>query len=137
MKHKRSSVILVFNKKGELALQLRSAQDTSYPLHWDFSAAGGIDPGEDSKDAALRELFEELGIKAEVESIGEETYRDENAQDELYIYKAYHDGPFSPDFTEVKEVKFFRLDKIEDMLKSGAKFHPEFPFLWDKGIIKP
>ena len=43
---KKSSAVLVFNDKGELALQLRSSNDDSFPSHWDFSAGGGIDSGE-------------------------------------------------------------------------------------------
>jgi isopentenyldiphosphate isomerase len=135
MKNKISSVILVFNEKGELALQLRSATDKSYPLHWDFSAAGGVEPGESSKASAIRELKEELGIETTVEFIGEELYKDKYAQDKLYIYKALHNGPFKPDPAEVDEARFFKLGEIENMLKSGTKFHPEFPFLWNKGII--
>lgn len=59
-----SSYIFVFNKKDELLLQLRSKDEASYPLHYDFSAAGEIEKSEDPKTAAHRELMEELGIQA-------------------------------------------------------------------------
>src|SRR3989344_784422 len=58
----KSVAIFIFNKKGEILLQRRAADDDSYPLCLDFSAAGGIE-SEESKDiAAARELREELGI---------------------------------------------------------------------------
>lgn len=130
MKHKESSVILVFNDRNELLLQQRSFKDDKYPGHWDFSAAGGIDPGEDSHEAAKRELSEELGIEASVEFIAEELYQDNKSEDKLFIYRAKHNGPFKPDYEkEVEKVRFFSLDEIEQMLNSGEKFHPEFPFL--------
>jgi len=64
--YKKSSGVLVFNNKGELALQLRAAKDDSFPSHWDFSAGGGINAGEDNKLSAQREVKEELGIDAKV-----------------------------------------------------------------------
>ncbi len=135
MKEKHSSVILVFNNKGELALQLRAHGDSKYPLHWDFSAAGGIEKGESHKEAALRELREEIGIESDLQYLGEEFYKDELCTDQLYVYKTIYDGPFVLDPNEVEEVRFFSKDKIEEMLKSGEKFHPEFPFIWNKGVM--
>lgn len=135
MKEKRSSVILVFNDKKELLLQLRGPTDKSYPLHWDFSAAGGIDPNENHRMAARRELQEELGIGGKLEYLGEELYSESHSSDRLYVYKTVHNDPFKPDLREISKIKFFALEEIEKMLKLGKKFHPEFPFLWNKGII--
>ncbi|MBA3723888.1 MAG: NUDIX domain-containing protein [Candidatus Levybacteria bacterium] len=126
----------MFNSKHELALQMRAAHDTSYPLHWDFSAAGGIDYGEDHKAAALRELKEELGIENEITFIGEDEFRSETKTDKLYLYKTIYDGPFNPDPDEVASVQIFSLEKIRKMIETGDKFHPEFLYLWRKGIIK-
>lgn len=136
MKYKKSAVILVFNQEGELALQLRAAHDDSYPSHWDFSAAGGIDNGEDPLEAAHRELKEEIGIEGELEFLGEELYQDEVAQDRLFVYKTTYDGVFEIDPREVAEVKFFSLEQIDTMLASGEKIHPEFSMLWNQGVIK-
>ncbi len=135
MKYKKSAVILVFNHQGDLALQLRALHDDSYPGHWDFSAAGGIDDGEDPLVAAYRELKEEIGIEGELEFVGQEMYQTDMIQDELFIYRTQHEGPFNPDSEEVAEVRFFSLEQIERMLSLGEKFHPEFSMLWDKGIV--
>lgn len=135
-KHKRSSVILIFNDHGEFLLQRRAADDTSYPLHWDFSAAGGIEGDESPEKAAVRELREELGVEGLPTYIGTYLCKDELAEDQLYVFRLIYDGSFSPDSNEVEEVRFFSLQVIEKMLSSGEKFHPEFPFLWNKGVIK-
>ena len=141
VEHKKSSAVLVFNDKDELALQLRAANDDSFPVHWDFSAGGGIDPGEDSKLSAERELREELGVDANVEFITEEHYTypawdpSVTREVDLFIYRTRHNGPFNPDLAEVKKVQFFKLETIKKMIESGKRFHPEFTLSWNKGII--
>ena len=141
VEYKKSSGVLVFNDDGELALQLRAAHDDSYPSHWDFSAGGGIDAGEDEKLSAERELREELGIEARVEFITEEHYKYQaldpsvSREIDLFIYRTQHNGPFHLDSAEVQKVQFFKLATIQKMIKSGDKFHPEFVLSWNKGII--
>ena len=138
---KVSANILVFNSKQELALQLRAAHDSSYPSHWDFSAAGGIDDGEQPSVAALRELKEELGITATIDFVEERTCTfpawgtEELKEDHVYLYRTSYDGEFSPDPNEVQAVRFFRVGDIGQMMESGEKFHPEFRFFWDMGVI--
>lgn len=140
--YKKSSGILVFNDKGELALQLRAAGDNSFPFHWDFSAGGGIEPREDDELSAERELKEELGIDAKVQFIAQEHFTypawtpSVTREADLFIYKTYHNGPFNPDPREVDKVEFFKLETIKEMIESGQKFHPEFILSWNKGIIK-
>lgn len=49
----------------DLLLQKRSSRKDSYPGCFDISAAGHVSSGEDYPGTALRELEEELGIRAE------------------------------------------------------------------------
>ncbi|MBI4121263.1 MAG: NUDIX domain-containing protein [Parcubacteria group bacterium] len=143
IEYKKSSAVLVFNDKGELALQLRAAHDDKFPSHWDFSAGGGIDDGEDDALAARRELHEELGIDADVEFITKEHYTypawdpSITREVDLSVFKAHHNGPFKPDPDEVEKVQFFGLETIGEMMQSGVKFHPEFRLSWEKGIVVP
>ena len=55
--------VCIFNRKGELLIQRRSAEKRAYPLRWDVSAAGGVDTGETPRQAAEREVREELGVE--------------------------------------------------------------------------
>lgn len=141
IEYKKSSAVLVFNDNGELALQMRAANDTSFPSHWDFSAGGGIDPGEDPEHCAKRELQEELGVEADVEFITEEHQAypawtpSVSREVDLFIYKAHHNGPFRPDPGEIEKVQFFTLEIIKSMIESGEKFHPEFILSWKKNVI--
>lgn len=132
---------MVFNDKGELLLQFRIATDPSFPSHWDFSAGGGIEPGEDKRQTAERELGEELGVSAPLEFVAQEHYRypawklGNTREVDLSIYKTHHNGPFKPDPNEIEKVKFFSLDTIGKMIAADVKFHPEFVASWRKGVF--
>lgn len=132
---KKSVVILVCNDKKEIALQMRSMQDESYPGHWDFSAAGGVKFGEYEDVAAKRELEEEIGVKSNPKFVEKILYKDATSIDELYVYMLMYSGNFLPDMIEVSEVKFFSLAAIENLISSSAKLHPELRFFWEEGII--
>src|SRR3989344_3204812 len=121
-KMEKSVAIFIFNKKGELLLQRRAANDDSYPLYLDFSAAGGIERGESKDIAAVRELREELGIEAPLRYIGTYVYTAAPPEETLEIYKGIHDGPFYPSPTEVQEVLFCALDEILRKIESGDQF---------------
>ena len=54
--------ICVFAPTGEMLIQKRSPQKKAYPEKWDFTAAGSVLSGETPKNAAERELFEELSL---------------------------------------------------------------------------
>lgn len=59
-------------EKGyDLLLQKRSRQKDSYPGCYDISSAGHISAGDEPLESAIRELEEELGIKATEEQLKE------------------------------------------------------------------
>lgn len=55
--------VFVFDRKGRIFVAKRSKRKAVHPTLLDVSVAGHVDSGETYKQAALRELFEELGIK--------------------------------------------------------------------------
>lgn len=58
--------ICVFDRAGRLLIQRRSPEKRSWPGLWDLSAGGCAQVGESSQAAAERELFEELGLEADL-----------------------------------------------------------------------
>lgn len=60
----RSVMVLVFNEQGKLYLQKRGPQKSLFPNRFDLSATGHVRAGEARQDAAVRELDEELGLRA-------------------------------------------------------------------------
>ncbi len=142
IEYKKSSVILVFNNAGKIALQLRSSVDDLFPSYWDFSAGGGVDDGENEEVSAKRELKEEIGVVADIEFVAKKHYKypawkpGVTRETDLFIYKAFHEGPFNPDLTEVEKVQFFELDTIQEMIDAGEKLHPELVLSWKDGVIR-
>ena len=63
------SAIALIDKDGKLLIQKRSANKKNEPNKWDLSSAGHIDIDETPEQAAVRELFEETGIKVEIEEL--------------------------------------------------------------------
>lgn len=53
--------IYIYNSKNEFLIQKRSMNKQSWPGCWDCTG-GAVISGEDSANAAIREVYEELGI---------------------------------------------------------------------------
>src|SRR5581483_4984440 len=69
MNRQFSSGGIVFNNEGQVLITQNSSS-----LNWGFPK-GRVDPGENPKDAALREVKEEGGIEAEIiEKVGDSKY---------------------------------------------------------------
>ena len=69
--HPTAHVWIVRKKEGgwDLLLQKRSACKDSNPGCWDISSAGHVEAGDDYLPSAIRELAEELGIRAREEGL--------------------------------------------------------------------
>ena len=119
------SVVLLFNERGEILLEERA--DDGY---FDFPG-GGIDLKETAEEAAARELKEETGLIAlQLEFFklysgeithytyfnGDEIY----GVDAIYICRKY-EGKLNPQLEEVKNLKFYSLDKIPDKMSPRNK----------------
>ncbi len=130
----RIVVVLVFNGKGEMFIQKRSANAPSSPNLWDHSAAGHVDEGEEPVDAAKRELVEELGIQAEdFEYLS--SYKTQRSVDDKhynrfwYVYSCKFDGEVHLDQTEVADGRFVDVQWLREDLAQ----HPE---MYTDGIEK-
>tara|TARA_Y100000310_G_scaffold345638_2_gene467578 strand:+ start:2018 stop:2503 length:486 start_codon:yes stop_codon:yes gene_type:complete len=126
----------LFNKKGELALQLRGPKSTFCPFHWGPTSGGHVASGELNKDAALREFKEELGTSSSIVFQSEDWYEYNGLKKLLISYKAEYEGPFTLEPGKVEKVEFFSLPKIKEMIDSGEKFHPELLFLLKTHFFK-
>lgn len=117
--------IMVEDSTGLILLQKRSQNMESYPGCWDHSAAGHVDSGEGYLSAARRELFEEIGIRAE-SLIEIDTYFSENKSggqvikrfNRLYRFVSISES-IKLQKSEVEEVKWFTLDEIKRLIKDS------------------
>lgn len=71
LKHRETARIFLLNQAGQLFL-IKTHWDpgTGLPPRW-LTPGGGVDKGETILEAAVRELFEETGLKVKPEALGE------------------------------------------------------------------
>ena len=140
--------VLIFNDKGEMALQLRSKNKHFFPHYWSTAVGGHVQSGETYEQAALREFREELGTTAKIVPIGKDvfTYRNFSVETTgkpfmigpngfrkmITTFRTTFNGPFNVNPEEVERVEFFPLAKIDEMIKNKEKLHPELVYLFKR-----
>ncbi len=129
----RTVHILIFNDKNEMALQLRSAGVSFCPNHWSTAVGGHVQSGESYEEAAMRECYEELGIKCKFEKFSKDYYEAKGTPNKFLVtFKTIFNGPFNPDSDVVEKINFFTMEKIKKMAEDDEKLHPELLFLLKK-----
>ena len=127
------------NKVGtfDVLLQLRSKDKDGFPDCYDISSAGHILAGQDYLESALRELEEELGIKAKKKdlkyigmhscSINTEFYGKPFINNEIsaiYIYEKFVDVlKLNLQIEEVQSVKWMEYTECRNRIKAGTLNH--------------
>jgi isopentenyldiphosphate isomerase len=108
----RCVYILVFNRRGELFVHLRTSTKDVYPSHWDVTVGGVLGAGESFADGARRELAEELGVQVELEPLFPFRYEDAASRAQAMVYRAVHDGPFRLQPEEIVGGEFVSMAQI-------------------------
>ncbi len=130
-------IVRMHDGRSQVLLQKRSAEKDSYPGMYDTSSAGHIPAGCEPRESALRELEEELGIRAgadELKFIGyfrtqyEEEFHGEPFRDNeminVFIYLEPVDiRDLKLQESEVEEVRYFDIDEVyEEALRGSDRF---------------
>ncbi|HEX4059038.1 MAG TPA: NUDIX domain-containing protein [Galbitalea sp.] len=138
--HRLTSRVLLFDQTGNILLMLTIAPDTSGFARW-VTPGGGVDPGETHHDAAIRELYEETGLRiadpgSPVWSLDFEVEWDNADHDtghaEYYVVRTAGFEPSREHWTpderaDTLDVCWWSLD---DLLASGVPVEPaELPLL--------
>ena len=119
--------VCLFNKKGEMRIPRRSLQKKGYPGYWDVSVGGGVLAGEGSRQAAMREVREELGIGVTIPGPAAVTLAFEGGYDDYFL--AEWDGALSEltlQRDEVMDAKWACREEMLAMISEGA-FAPFWP----------
>jgi isopentenyldiphosphate isomerase len=125
----RCTYVLVFNRRGDLLIHLRTATKDVYPSHWDVAVGGVLAAGEGFDDGARREVTEELGVAAEPEPLFPFRFADDATVVHGMVYRLTHDGPFRLQPEEVERGEFVPLSELSARLARGP-FTPDGLAVW-------
>jgi len=114
--------ICIFDRQGRLLIQQRSAQKGAWSGLWDVSAAGAVDAGETSRQAAEREVKEELGYALDLTGIRPSlTVNYDGGFDDFYIVQREVDiSTLQLQTEEVAAVRWAALEEVLDMIREGT-----------------
>jgi isopentenyl-diphosphate delta-isomerase type 1 len=120
----RAVHVLVYDPRGRLYLQLRSAAKDTHPGKWTSSASGHLDPGEDYRQAARRELLEELGLNLDLEPAAYLPAGPETDQEFVTVYQAVTRAEPRPEPSEIAEGRWFAVDEARRLAADPAQSAP-------------
>ena len=137
LKH-RATHVLVFNSRGKVFLQKRSARKDRQPGLWDSSASGHLESGEDYDACAVRELREELGLElnAGLERLFKLEAGPETDQEHVWVYRCEAEGPFQLNPDEIESGGWFERRQVTQwMAERPGEFASALMVIWGK-IVK-
>ena len=132
--------VCTVNRKGELLLTLRSGEKQKYPNLWECTG-GSVLAGEESLPGAVRELFEETGIRAAPEEL---RYLCSTAEPfdapfcHMDFYLLVRDVPLTDLVMQPGETVSARWagrDEVADMIRSGQIARPVAERLVRQGAL--
>ncbi|PWL72883.1 MAG: NUDIX hydrolase [Clostridiales bacterium] len=119
------TAVWTVNSRGRILLTLRAPSKRYYPGLWE-NTGGAVQSGETSRSAAIRELFEETGIRAEQdELIFIKTTKEANYFADTYLL--CKDPPPSGIVlqpSETVDAKWVALDELDAMIAVGQIVPP-------------
>lgn len=131
----RAVHVLVFDAQGRLYLQKRSAKKDRHPNTWDSSAAGHVDSGEDYDHAAIRESFEEIGLRLSppLRRVFKIDACEATGQEFVWVYQTESPGPFVLNPDEIDDGGWFTAEEITRWIAERPDdFAPSFPAIWQR-----
>lgn len=124
--HRIVHILVLHPQTSAIYLQKRSATKSFLPNYYCTSAGGHVHSGETHKEAAVRELKEEIGITTPIKEVDTFIFTGDNDHQRLikvFITKA--DSGFSFTDGEVSEGNFFSISDTKEMIDKDEKIHPQ------------
>lgn len=113
--------IWITNDKGQYLIQKRQSWKEGYPDTWDCAAAGSAVAGDSSKEAAVRETMEEIGVRIEEKDLEPLfSIKFSRGFDDIYLVrKNISLTELKLQEEEVADAKWATEDEIKDMISKG------------------
>lgn len=137
----REVCAIIANEKNEILLQKRANCKKQKPNMWGLTA-GHVDTKEELKEAMVREISEEIGIKVnktELKFIMVEKVTEEQNYCFCYNYYLKTDKKISEMIMqedEVSELKYITIRELEDIINSKANNYTFIEYAGMKEIIE-
>jgi isopentenyl-diphosphate Delta-isomerase len=138
----RAFSVFIFNSSGEMLLQQRAPEKYHSAGLWTNACCSHPRPGEDTREAAVRRLREELGFTTDLEKLFEFTYRSvfDNGLTEYefdHVFVGRYDREITPNQAEVSDYRFVPLAAIESEIRVAPEaftswFRLAFPMIREK-----
>ena len=129
----RAVHVLVFNARGQLFLQKRSMTKDTAKGKWDSSSSGHVDSGEDYVVCAVREVWEEIGLKLAQppERILRIEACAETGNEFVWVYRCASEGPFTLHPEEIERGDWFAPEEITRWAtEKPQEFARAFVLIW-------
>jgi len=124
----RAVAVYVWNSKNHVFLQRRSLSDDWFPGYWTSSCTGHVKSGEDSIQAAIREIREELGVTLEEPRfvlkfvVPPVHYSDLTEYEMMHVFEAFcRDRNLKPNPSEVAEGRFLSIEQFKAFFEVNMK----------------
>ena len=124
--------VCIFNAKNQMLIQQRQTFKKGWPNMWDITVGGSAMIGENSRQAAMREVAEELGLKIDLKNTPPviTKYFSEGFDDIYILEKEIDISKLTLQYEEVQAVKWAGIEEILDMI-GLKKFIP-----YDESVIQ-
>jgi isopentenyl-diphosphate delta-isomerase type 1 len=129
----RAVSICIINSNNEILMHKRSSKKLIFPNLWSCYVRGHVQAYEESVDACIREIEEEIGIKVLPENINYlYTFKDDNnTGDKKYINNIFFDNymlvmdvninDLELEDDEISEVKYMKYNDVREMIEERDK----------------
>ncbi len=134
----RAFSLFIFNGRGELLLQQRSASKRLWPLFWSNSCCSHPRAGETMDEAVGRRLHQELGLSGELEFIYKFAYTarfgDEGSENELCsVFLGRTDESAIANANEIAGVRYVTAGQLDrELVAEPERFTPWFRMEWER-----
>ncbi len=142
----RVAHVWVFNSKGEVLCHKRAGCKKLFPSLWDVIVGGHTDVGESYRQAAIREVAEEIGVDIASERLieigkwnGIANMSEPNNREFIKIFAVKHDGAvgsLKPKEDEISELKFISLSKLKEISKSEEEKKKFVSFVYFDEVVE-
>jgi isopentenyl-diphosphate Delta-isomerase len=121
----RAFSVFIFNSKGEMLLQQRALSKYHSGGLWTNACCSHPRPGEETMNAALRRIKEELGFVTELQPAFAFTYKtdfDNGLTEHEYdhVFFGTYDGPVKPEPSEVSDFTYMKVEDIRASMQSHS-----------------